>query len=126
MVSSRCFIHSGIAIILLMIVMYYSLIKTSRIDEDREPKFPLKDSSNILDNLDGCYHVFHVGIQTRKLFEPELYTGQSKSMKMLQVFESQFNHKDQRSNLEICSVGFEPNFLHTKELKELQKVLIKL
>ena len=79
--------------------------------------------------LDGCFHVYvdvgsNIGVQVRKLYQPELYPG----AEVLPVFDNSFGNIYQRRNLSnklcpsddcnyICAVGFEPNSHHTEYLK---------
>ena len=77
--------------------------------------------------LDGCYHVYldvdsNIGIQVRKLFEPERYP----KAKILSIYDETFGNIDHRKKenhkkgKRICVVGFEPNPQHTKYLKNLE------
>ena len=77
--------------------------------------------------LDGCYHVYldvgsNIGIQVRKLFEPERYP----KAKILSIYDKVFGKIDHRrrenhkNGKRICVVGFEPNPAHTKYLKEVE------
>ena len=68
--------------------------------------------------IDGCLHVYldigsNLGVQVRKLFQPELYEG----AKILQTFNDHFGEVSNRNDSEICAVGFEPNPEHTKRLQ---------
>ena len=88
-----------------------------------------KSSKNL---LDGCYHVYldvgsNVGIQVRKLFEPELYPGSE----VLGIYNSSFGKPDERRRVNsehsrtedtktLCAVGFEPNSHQTRKLKLLE------
>ena len=68
--------------------------------------------------LDGCKYVYldvgtNVGIQIRKLFEPDLYPNAS----IHQVFDRYFGNIEKRTRDGICAVGFEPNPSHTSILK---------
>ena len=68
--------------------------------------------------LDGCRYVYldvgtNVGIQIRKLFEPDLYPNAS----IHRVFNRYFGDLKQRTTGGICVVGFEPNPSHTSILK---------
>ena len=77
--------------------------------------------------LDGCYHVYidvgtNVGIQIRKLFEPEKYPEAN----VHQVFDITFGNSTERlqktidgGNM-ICAIGFEPNSHHTKQLSKIE------
>ena len=77
--------------------------------------------------LDGCYHVYldvgsNIGIQVRKLFEPEKYSA----AKALSIYDAVFGSINKRkkenhpNGKRICAVGFEPNPGHTKYLKEVE------
>ena len=66
---------------------------------------------------DGCRDVYidlgtNVGVQIRKIFEPQLYPGGA----VLPRFDKYFGTK--RSN--VCVFGFEPNPVHMNVLKQLQ------
>ena len=78
--------------------------------------------------LDGCYHVYldvgsNIGIQVRKLFEPERYP----KAKILSIYDEVFGNIDHRkkenhkNGKRICAVGFEPNPQHTKYLKNVEE-----
>lgn len=72
--------------------------------------------------LDGCQRVYldvgsNVGIQVRKLFEPELYPDAD----VLPVFDSRFGPPEERKrDPGLCAVGFEPNPRNEARLLELQ------
>ena len=86
--------------------------------------------SNIMGNeniLNGCYHVYldvgsNIGVQVRKLFEPEIYPGAS----VHSIFNKNFGSIEQRRKAYsengqiVCAVGFEPNHHHTQYLKEVE------
>ena len=85
----------------------------------------IKKETNKINVLDGCFHVYidlgsNIGVQIRKLFEPELYPD----AEMHPIFNSNFGaigeRKDTKNPLSICAVGFEPNPSHTKYLKEIE------
>ena len=76
--------------------------------------------------LDGCYHIYldvgyNIGIQVRKLFEPERYT----EGKVLPFFNNVFGNIDYRrkenhaNGKRIWVVGFEPNPRHKRGLIKL-------
>ena len=76
--------------------------------------------------LDGCYHVYldigsNIGVQVRKLFEPEKYHG----AKIHEIFDQEFGNIQIRrqfySQRKICAVGFEPNHRHTSILKKIEE-----
>ena len=78
--------------------------------------------------LDGCYHVYldvgsNIGIQVRKLFEPEKYPNSG----ALPVYDKLFGNIKERRNenhdhgKRICAVGFEPNPAHTQYLKDVEE-----
>lgn len=69
-------------------------------------------------SLDGCYHVYldvgsNIGVQVRKLFQPELYPDATIST----LFDANFGEDRVRRKDFVCSVGFEPNPHHTKILQ---------
>ena len=70
--------------------------------------------------LDGCKHVYldvgaNIGLQVRKLFEPERFPGA-----LIQpVFDRYFGADVARRRAEVCAVGFEPNLDLTSRLAEL-------
>ena len=67
---------------------------------------------------DGCYHVYldvgsNVGVQVRKLFQPDLYPGSGIS----RIFREFFGGVRERDAGKICAIGFEPNPGHENRLK---------
>jgi hypothetical protein len=88
---------------------------------------PDDSSSHIRNNeagfgswFDGCQYVYldvgtNVGVQIRKLYEPELYPG----AKILSFFDELFE-KDRKHLFSLCAVGFEPNIHHTSKLNALE------
>jgi len=67
---------------------------------------------------DGCRYVYldlgtNLGVQIRKVYEPELYFNSS----ILRHFEKYFPRE---TRPEVCSIGFEPNPNHGKRLDELE------
>ena len=85
----------------------------------------MKKEQNNINILDGCFYVYidlgsNIGVQIRKLFEPELYP----EAKVHPIFYSNFGsigeRRDTKNPLSICAVGFEPNPSHTKHLKEIE------
>jgi len=76
--------------------------------------------------LDGCYHVYldvgsNIGVQIRKLFEPEKYPKGG----IHSIFDKYFGTpKERRDEVEgrvVCAVGFEPNSYHTEYLKRVER-----
>ena len=78
--------------------------------------------------LDGCYHVYldvgsNIGMQVRKLFEPEKYPD----AKVHSIFNKNFGPIEDRrkaykeTGRVVCAVGFEPNYRHSQYLKELER-----
>ena len=73
-------------------------------------------------NLDGCYHVYmdvgsNIGVQVRKLYEPDLY----KKAPFIKLFKEGFGSIQERRKHPgvtdtVCAVGFEPNPHHVKIL----------
>ena len=77
--------------------------------------------------LDGCYHVYldvgtNIGVQIRKLFEPEKYPKGVVNP----LFDSMFGNITERLKSSrdgghtVCAIGFEPNSRHTDYLKEVE------
>ena len=76
--------------------------------------------------LDDCYHVYldvgsNIGIQIRKLFEPSRYPDASVHSIFDLNFGTSANRLKEGNQDKVCAIGFEPNFQHTKYLKELEK-----
>ena len=77
--------------------------------------------------LDNCYHVYldvgsNIGIQIRKLFEPSKYRDAA----VHPIYDLNFgtfnNRQRDENDYKVCAVGFEPNFQHTSDLKNLEKI----
>lgn len=59
----------------------------------------------------------NVGIQIRKLFEPELYPDAD----ALPIFDTRFAPPEERkADRGLCAVGFEPNSRNQQRLLDLQ------
>lgn len=59
----------------------------------------------------------NIGVQIRKLFEPEHYPASP----VISIFDNYFGNINSRlKNKGLCAVGFEMNPHHTKRLKELE------
>jgi len=90
------------------------------IEQTNLPIFDPELKPNI---LDGCHHVYldmgtNIGIQIRKLYEPQLFPDAS----MLPIFDKHFG--PQTSGLRsgrVCAVGWEPNPAHTPALTRLEE-----
>ena len=78
--------------------------------------------------LDGCHHVYldvgsNIGVQIRKLFEPERYPDAP----ILSYFNQYFGTIDKRKSSHsghasfLCAIGFEPNPRHAEYLKQIEK-----
>lgn len=68
--------------------------------------------------MDLCKHIYidmgtNIGMQIRKLYEPHLFPKASS----LPYFRSVFPEDERHS---VCSIGFEPNSLHTQRLLDVQ------
>ena len=77
--------------------------------------------------LDGCRYVYldvgtNIGVQIRKLFEPDLYPNAT----VHQLFNKYFGDINERTAHGICAVGFEPNPSHTSLLKGNYALMLKL
>ena len=85
----------------------------------------MKKEQNKTNILDGCFYVYidlgsNIGVQIRKLFEPELYPEANVHPIFNSYFGSIEERKDTKNPLSICAVGFEPNLSHTKYLKQIE------
>ncbi|CAL6339249.1 unnamed protein product [Bathycoccus prasinos] len=60
----------------------------------------------------------NIGVQVRKLFEPEKYPGAP----LLPIFDMYFG-KDNRAQT-TCAFGFEPNNMHTQYLEQVESYLL--
>ena len=81
------------------------------------------DKVQVKNLLDGCYHVYidvgtNVGIQIRKLFEPEKYPDAN----VHKVFDTKFGSIKERlqptidgGNM-VCAIGFEPGNSHLDDV----------
>ena len=74
--------------------------------------------------VDGCANVYldfgsNIGIQVRKLFEPELFSGAP----VLPFFDKHLGAADDRRR-ETCAIGFEINPALTARLQELQAAYV--
>ena len=78
--------------------------------------------------LDGCHHVYldvgsNIGVQIRKLFEPERYPDAP----IHSFFKQNFGTIDKRKSSHsghasfLCAIGFEPNPRHAEYLKQIEK-----
>ena len=84
----------------------------------------LNQSKKIVDGrfLDNCQYIYidmgtNIGIQIRKLYEPNLFPG----AQILPLFRKIFgNHSN-----EVCSIGFEANPFHDSYLKEFEQYCLK-
>ena len=75
-------------------------------------------------SLDGCRFVYldvgtNIGIQIRKLFEPDLYPN----AKIHKIFNKYFGKINTRLHSGLCAVGFEPNPNHSPYLQSKKKTI---
>ena len=75
--------------------------------------------------FDGCQYVYldvgtNIGIQIRKVFEPELFP----EAKVLPIFDEIIG-TNRSSRHDLCVVGFEPNIHHTTRLQELETAYLR-
>jgi hypothetical protein len=82
--------------------------------------------------LDNCQHVYldvggNIGVQTRKLFQPNLYMAKSKAnskrfeASIMATFKKHFGANATWWRDDVCVVGFEPNHHHWARLRELSE-----
>ena len=73
--------------------------------------------------LDGCRHIYldigaNIGVQVRKIFEPQLYTRG----KVLPFYDKHFGKVEERVKPNhVCAVGFEANPVHAEPLKKIER-----
>ena len=99
---------------------YDSIFKELRSKPEGNHGFSMMNSSS--NPLDGCYHVYldvgtNVGIQIRKLYEPEKYPNAS----IHKFFDEHFKRNNVSSSRHICAIGFEPNPRHVSILQSKPK-----
>ena len=75
---------------------------------------------------EGCKDVFldvgaNIGVQIRKLFEPELYPA----AKMHRKFDKWFGDANPGRRKTTCVIGFEPNPKHEHRLRKLVKFYVE-
>lgn len=83
---------------------------------DKHRRLGIKD----VNPLDGCLHVYldvgsNIGVQVRKLFEPQLFPDAP----VLKIFDQHFGEHLNRNLSQVCSVGFEPNPIHYQILQKI-------
>jgi len=108
-------------LIVLALTFSPSTLQPTSIGLTSPPYFApwLVEKKNI---LDGCHHVYldmgtNIGIQIRKVYEPELFPNAA----MLPIFDKYFGPKASRLRPgAVCSVGWEPNPVHTPVLASLE------
>lgn len=69
------------------------------------------------DFIFNCDHIYfdigtNVGVQIRKLYEPELYPDAG----VLKIFDASFG----KSRQNVCAIGIEPNPRHTPRLEAIE------
>ena len=124
-------VFANFCVILLIFYPQNNAIKDIIKNEENVPV--IEAEVNIVEEdktnfLDGCYHVYldvgsNIGVQVRKLFEPEKYADAS----VHSIFNKYFGSIEERRKAYaenngkiVCAVGFEPNSHHTKYLKEVE------
>ena len=94
---------------------------------------PLKKQNTMVDYevpawIHQCSNVYldlgsNIGVQVRKLFEPERYPiYDQRQKKVMDLFNQEFGDPARRRNAhsELCAFGFEPNPKHSGRLKSLE------
>ena len=85
--------------------------------------------------ISTCTDVFidleaNIGVQVKKLFEPEMYmkTQDSLLMKTLNLYNQEFGKPSERKrpNSGLCAFGFEPNPKHHSRLRDLEQYYFEL
>ena len=109
---------------ILIILLWYMTYVTISSELSLKQRTDNSNDSSVMNMLDGCYHVYldvgsNIGVQVRKLYEPEKYP----KAPFLKLFDKYFGslskrrqHQPQMADT-VCAVGFEPNPHHTKILR---------
>ena len=79
--------------------------------------------------LHNCTDIYmdlgsNIGVQIKKLFEPEKYPVTNKRLrKVMELYTQEFGKpvERKRNNSGLCALGFEPNPKHQERLKKLEK-----
>jgi len=95
--------------------------KNSTLHQLREVHKSQMKTLSALISLNLCDHMYfdlgsNLGVQIRKLYQPEGYPRAP----ILPFFDAYFG-TDSHSRKHVCSVGFEPNHVHTDRLINLQQ-----
>ena len=126
--------------ILFLVYFKYSVVFIEQVDdlkqngtvtEVQEPEVqgPEIDLHEIPKWLPQCRDIYmdlgsNIGVQIKKLFEPEKYPIKEKSQeRVLQLYSQEFGEPQLRKRRDsgLCALGFEPNPKHYNRLKLLEK-----
>ena len=111
---------ASIIICIFVLIMIY--------DQTTHNKNKQLSNAELQNFLDGCHHVYldvgsNIGVQIRKLFEPERYPDAP----IHSFFNQNFGTIDKRKGSYsghasfLCAIGFEPNPRHAEYLKQIEK-----
>ncbi|CAF0951545.1 unnamed protein product [Adineta steineri] len=122
--SQRLRLKRRIWILLIFIIGLIYLFYVIIIENDTSLKKTTIQCSDVSSKnfLDGCRYIYidmgtNIGVQIRKLYEPQLYPNAS----VVPLFKRIFG----KHTKEVCSVGFEANPIHSNYLKEFEKYCLK-
>jgi len=118
------FLYIGISVICFLGLLFVLKSNTSLSSDVVDYSANLNNSrtKSVTEGLlDGCYHVYldvgsNVGVQVRKLYQPELYPDAPVNG----LFKETFGPVEARRKA-VCAIGFEPNPHHTKILTDIQR-----
>jgi len=119
----KCTIFLAKAII--MICIFELIVISYQTTHNKNKQLSTAELQNF---LDGCHHVYldvgsNIGVQIRKLFEPERYPDAP----IHSYFNQNFGTVDERKSSHsghasfLCAIGFEPNPRHAEYLKQIEK-----
>jgi hypothetical protein len=105
----------------LLVSLYRPLLVYFRYDDDATVPLHILTGFNAT-TVPECLHFYfdfgtNVGIQIRKLYEPELFLGSE----ILPIFDSYFGvATSRRTPGTVCAIGVEPNSAHEDILKKIE------
>ena len=119
----KCTIFLAKAIIIICILEL--IVISYQTTHDKNEQLSNAELQNF---LDGCHHVYldvgsNIGVQIRKLFEPERYPDAP----IHSYFNQNFGTIEKRKSSHpgpasfLCAIGFEPNPRHVEYLKQIEK-----
>ena len=126
MVFATAKVSFAVAVIICMVVYGFEAVRTLNGNQAHISAYlsrPAPDPrvDELSQWMQHCDYVYldvgsNIGVQIRKLFEPDLFPGAP----VLEVFDAVFG-TDRQNRTDVCAVGFEPNVHHSQRLKALEE-----